>query len=118
MSRDQADISLGEALVVVSEVLESLHDANVRLQDRIGPTLGVHGTDLIEDLQMLDRQAQITLDLVDCLRRLAESAPRPPISRSVPRAELFRLDVTKRELESPETSIAPHTKADPEEIWL
>ena len=115
---DQSLISFGEALVVVSEVLERLHDANITLQDRIAPSVGASGASLIEDLQVLDRQAQITLDLVQCLRRLADAAPGTPPTKRFSKDQLFQLDATRHALER---SVGPDgiSKASSsEDIWL
>lgn len=93
-------MSLNEALLAVAVVMDDLHRTNLRLQDRIGANLARKAglSDLVEDLQVLDRQAQVTRDLADSLRTLAKSAKTAVDSSTVEPAILFRLDATREAL--------------------
>lgn len=118
ITTDSNGLPLDEALVAVSEVLVGLHDANIMLQNRIGQNIEETHMSLIEDLQVLDRKAQITLDLVECLRRLADAAPSPSPIVEITRERLFKLDATRRELDrsTPVKGTSPEQK--PDDIWL
>ena len=58
-------LSVNEALGLVADALDYLHASNLRLQERIGSRLGDTPPDLIEELQALDRQGQVTHDVTN-----------------------------------------------------
>lgn len=118
LSFDEDNISVKDALLVVTAVLESLHRDNLHLQERIGVSLGEAQKCIIEDLQLLDRQAQVTLDLVTCLQRLAKTEPTATQNTPISKDDLFRLDATRHSVRREASRPSATTGPDPNEIWI
>jgi|SRR6056297_2189676 len=115
---DNDHVTLSEALLLVTAVLEDIHQENLRLQERIGSTLAETNKGLIEDLQLLDRQAQVTSDLVTCLQLLVKTEPQATKNTPISREKLFRLDATRNSFKGNQCAQVHSNNPDLGELWV
>ncbi|WP_160762806.1 hypothetical protein [Kangsaoukella pontilimi] len=104
---DAEHLDFDSALRAVAAMLKDAQSANLSVQDHLGQFLDrkIDAASLIQELQTLDRTAQVLADLAAICTHIADGLPADAMGQGVDLRRVVTLDTTRKALHSAQNGI-------------